>query len=97
MADIRNQKYYSFVKRSGVNPSFPNVADNPADRENPVQPVLPLESIGIGITLNSQVIGGVKRRIETNDILNVPEYWEYNVTQLEVDGIIELDGEINLI
>lgn len=52
---------------------------------------------GVGITLNNRWIGGVKRIIETSDVLNIPPYWQYNVFQLQIDGliIIESTGSIN--
>ena len=50
----------------------------------------------LGITLNNKYIAGVKNYIEINDILNIPEYYEYNVNKLNIDGTINLDGEINL-
>ncbi len=50
--------------------------------------------IGIGIKLNGQVIGGVKRFIESDDILDIPLYWQYRVTDLTVDGIVNNEGEI---
>jgi hypothetical protein len=53
---------------------------------------------GIGIKLNGQVIGGVKRFIEVNDLLDIPEFWQYNIVgDLDVDGLIDNKGEINLI
>lgn len=52
---------------------------------------------GIGITLNGLVIGGVKNLIESNDVLNIPENWEYNAKRLNVNGIINCYGEINII
>ncbi len=52
---------------------------------------------GVGIFLNGKVIGGVKQYIEADDVLDVPANWEYNVTQIAVDGIINLDGDINIL
>ena len=52
---------------------------------------------GNGITLNGKVIGGVKRLIEEDDILNIPLNWEYNCMVLNVEGEIINDGEINII
>jgi hypothetical protein len=53
---------------------------------------------GVGIKLNSEVIGGVKRFIEQNDTLDIPSYWEYNVFNLDVEGVINIDanGMINI-
>jgi hypothetical protein len=50
----------------------------------------------VGITLNNKYIAGVKNYIEQNDKLIVPENYEYNVFRFNVDGIIDLDGEINI-
>lgn len=52
---------------------------------------------GIGITLNYLVIGGSKSFIEENDILNIPEKWEYDVKRLNVQGVINCEGEINIL
>lgn len=49
---------------------------------------------GIGITLNGKVIGGVKRLIEEDDTLVIPEHWDYNIKSLTVDGEIINDGQI---
>ena len=73
----------------------------PQDPNNirpPLNPNFPGTS-GIGIRLNGLVIGGVKRFIEINDILDIPNYWEYNVFDLDVDGRIDIDadGMINLL
>lgn len=51
--------------------------------------------VGIGIFLNDLVIGGVKRKIEETDFLNIPEYWDYDVFTLQVDGVINCYGQIN--
>ena len=53
-------------------------------------------SSGIGVTLNGSVIGGVKSLIEAEDILEIPVNYEYNLVNLQVDGIINCDGEINI-
>jgi hypothetical protein len=52
---------------------------------------------GIGITLNSLIIGGVKSVIEETDILTIPENYEYNVVNLQVQGVINNAGQINII
>jgi len=51
---------------------------------------------GTGIKLNGMVIGGVKRIIETTELLNIPLYYDYNTFTLEVNGIINCDGQINV-
>jgi hypothetical protein len=53
--------------------------------------------VGIGIFLNDLVIGGVKRVIETNDVLDIPEFWDYDVFTLHVEGIINCMGQINML
>lgn len=55
------------------------------------------EGSGTGIRLNDAVLGGVKRLIEYDDILEIPEHHDYNTFDLTVDGIINCDGQINLI
>ena len=52
---------------------------------------------GIGITLNGLVIGGAKSLIEENDLLNIPENWEYDAKRLNVKGVINCFGEINIL
>lgn len=51
---------------------------------------------GIGITLNNKVIGGIKTKINSNEILNIPEDWEYNAHKLDISGIINSEGTINI-
>jgi hypothetical protein len=52
---------------------------------------------GVGIKLNNSVIGGVKILIEENDVLVIPANYDYNTTSLNVDGVINNDGQINII
>lgn len=52
---------------------------------------------GDGITINGKIIGGVKSKIEPDDILNIPLHWEYNVNKLTVLGAVTCYGEINFI
>lgn len=52
---------------------------------------------GIGIKLNNKVIGGVKNYIEQDDVLEIPEYFDYNVFNLRVDGTINCNGQINIL
>ena len=54
-------------------------------------------SVGIGITLNNKVIGGVKTKIENDDVLDIPLDWEYNCTHLVVEGVINNNGELNIL
>jgi hypothetical protein len=51
---------------------------------------------GVGVTLNNKVIGGVKSLIEQNDILDIPENYEYNIHNLEAQGIVNCNGTINI-
>lgn len=52
--------------------------------------------VGLGITLNEKIIGGVKTLIEQDDILNIPENWDYNTKTLTVAGEINCYGDINI-
>lgn len=52
---------------------------------------------GVGITLNDKIIGGVKNVIEFTDILQIPENYEYNLLTLQVDGVINCNGTINIL
>ncbi len=54
-------------------------------------------SIGEGIRLNTKIIGGVKIIIEDGDILTIPESYDYNTSNLLVNGIINCEGQINII
>lgn len=67
----------------------------PPNTDNPRPPLNPdaLGSDGIGIRLNGYVIGGVKRLIQEDEILDIPNYWEYNVYNLDVEGRIDIDGD----
>lgn len=55
--------------------------------------------LAVGVKLNGFTIGGIKRVIEENDVLDIPELWEYNVFfyNFDVEGIVNCDGEINFI
>lgn len=53
-------------------------------------------SAGIGITLNNSYIAGVKSKIDVNDVLDIPEYWEYNLYELEILGFVNCNGTINI-
>jgi hypothetical protein len=91
MSDVAITKSKSITIRGGQIPSSPVIP------ETPVDPVTVPSTLGIGITLNGRVIGGVKRLIQTGEILDIPLYWEYNVSNLVVDGVIQVDGIINII
>jgi len=51
----------------------------------------------VGVTLNEKYLAEPKNLIGTSDTLNIPENYEYNVTELVVDGVIDCDGVINII
>jgi len=91
MGDVAITKSKSITIRGGQVPSSPVIPETPSD------PVTVPSTLGIGITLNGRVIGGVKRLIQTGEILDIPLYWQYNVTALDIDGTIDNDGEINYI
>lgn len=54
-------------------------------------------SAWVGISINDAVIGGVKRLIQTNETLRIPDHYDYNTYKLTVDGHIILDGKINFL
>ena len=84
--------------REGASPS------NPVNTGDPLNPVNQPGTGGgggfggVGIKLNGQVIGGVKRFIKESEMLDIPSYWEYNVFNLDLDGTINIDanGMINI-
>jgi hypothetical protein len=75
----------------------PSQGPSPDFTQNPFQP--DVNSFGgVGCKINGQVIGGKKNFIELTEILDIPIYWEYNiVNDLVVDGVINVDGEINIL
>jgi hypothetical protein len=97
MANVGGQFYSGSKGRSGTTP------ESPSDLEG-VQPfpVNPPGSnggnAGVGILLNNKVIGGVKRFIESSNLLFIPLYWQYNIHgyTLDVSGSIDNNGEINI-
>ena len=96
MADVSITKYTSLKRLSGE-ASTPSL---PPSLEDPVSPVNPPGSgtqFGVGILLNGNVIGGVKRVIESSDTLEIPELWDYNTFTLDIDGVVFNDGQINFI
>lgn len=54
-------------------------------------------SIGVGVRLNGAIIGGVKNFIESEDLLEIPLYFDYNSVQLRVEGNINCTGQINIL
>lgn len=50
---------------------------------------------GVGVKLNGKVLGGVKTLIEEDDTLTIPANHDYNTYALDVDGIVNCDGQIN--
>ena len=96
MADILITKSRGKKYLGGSAPMVPSfiIGDDPVPLNPPGSN--PIFDAGVGIKLNSQVIGGVKRIIELNDILDIPIHWQYIVSNLDVDGIIINDGEIIL-
>lgn len=55
------------------------------------------EGSSVGVKLNSQTFGGVKTLIEVNDVLDIPENYDYNTFSLGVEGVINCSGQINII
>jgi hypothetical protein len=83
----------AIVTREGASPILPGETEILVP---PINPGGDPAQTGIGITLNGLVIGGVKKVIEELDTLDIPVFWEYNVFTLDVDGLIENAGEINI-
>lgn len=54
------------------------------------------EDSGVGIRINGDLLGGVKSLILSNETLTIPEYYEYNIHNLEVQGQINCEGCINI-
>jgi len=54
-------------------------------------------SVGVGCMINGKVIGGVKRVIQECDTLTIPEYYEYNTMRLQVEGLINVQGNLNIL
>lgn len=53
--------------------------------------------VGVGCMINDKVIGGVKPFIAINEVLTVPEEYDYNTFPMTVDGDIILAGNINIL
>ena len=51
---------------------------------------------GVGVTLNNNVIGGVKTFIESGDTLFIPENYDYNTFSLTAYGVVNCEGQINI-
>ena len=54
------------------------------------------EAFGVGAKINDSVIGAIKRYIEPTDTLNIPTYYDYNTYTLDVIGVINNYGQINI-
>jgi len=54
------------------------------------------EDSGVGIRLNGDVIGGVKSLIEDTEELVIPENYEYNIHDLSIKGVVQCNGNINI-
>ena len=55
------------------------------------------EGSSVGVKLNAQTFGGVKTTIESADVLDIPQFYAYNTTRLNVAGVVEVAGEVNII
>lgn len=56
-----------------------------------------LGNSNVGITLNSDYVCGFKHFIDIDEHVKVPIEYEYNGFNLEIDGILEVDGIVNII
>lgn len=52
---------------------------------------------GVGVTLSGEAIGGVKSLIESGEVLDIPENYEYNIHELIVEGSVNVNGKINML
>lgn len=90
-----------------LTPESPNWVDRafyyPEDKEYFFQAVSGVmkkygsgQGSGVGIRLNGDLLGGIKTLIEMNDILTIPGNYDYNTYQLDIQGSIECNGQINM-
>lgn len=54
------------------------------------------ESSSTGVKLNDKVIGGVPTFIAETDVLEAPENFDMNTYKLNIDGIVNISGQINI-
>lgn len=52
--------------------------------------------VGLGITLNDKILAGIKTLIESSDILTIPENFDYNSYRLNISGVVNNTGQINI-
>lgn len=62
-----------------------------------IYPNTPASIDYLGVNLNGSVIGGAKTFIEEDEILNVPLHYEMNTSRLIVDGVVNIEGVINIL
>jgi hypothetical protein len=87
----------NWIEKAFYYPSDRNYFYQIVDNEMKKYGDVSYEMDGVGITLNGLLIGGFKNYILLPDVLNIPENFEYNGFLLQVDGVINCDGSINLI
>lgn len=58
-------------------------------------------NFNIGVKLkvgtDEKFLSGTKKYIDTDETLLIPEEYEYDCTELVVDGVVDCDGDINII
>ena len=63
--------------------------------------ILPESDINTGITvfdgIKSRYLSGTKNYIALNEELTIPQYYEYNLFELNIDGIVNNNGTINFL
>ena len=52
--------------------------------------------VGVGVTLDGKVVGGVKTKILLGETLDIPINYDYNTFSLFVQGEVNVSGQINM-
>lgn len=56
-------------------------------------------SIGVTLAIDGKTsyLCGTKNYIASNEVLTIPQYYEYNTYILDIDGIVNNNGTINFL
>ncbi len=63
----------------------------------PSTPSNPTTGVTLQIDDTVHALCGTKTVINDNEILTIPTQYEYNVTNIEIDGTVNIDGSLNII